>query len=93
VNRPFKTSIHASVWGPPPDVAGTGPTLDAAAAIGYDHGVIPLPTFDGVDPLALAREFTRRDLIPLDTTRLLAHTDGLAASAFALINREFDHAV
>jgi hypothetical protein len=75
MKKPFKTSIHASVWGPRWDIAGIGPTLDAAAAIGYDHVVIPLRTFDCVDPPALAREFTRRGLIPLNTTGLPADCD------------------
>jgi D-psicose/D-tagatose/L-ribulose 3-epimerase len=75
MKKPFKTSIHASVWGPRWDIAAIGPTLDAAAAIGYDHVVIPLRTFDGVDPPGLAREFTRRGLVPLNTAGVPADCD------------------
>jgi D-psicose/D-tagatose/L-ribulose 3-epimerase len=75
MSKPFKTSIHASVWGRHWDAAGIGPTLDAAATIGYDHVVIPLRTFEGIDPPALAREFGRRGLIPLNTTGIPAECD------------------
>lgn len=70
-----KTSIHAAVWGPDWKADAIAPTLASAARIGYDHVVIPLRRFEDIDPAALAREFARHGLSPLNTCGLTLDRD------------------
>jgi len=70
-----RTSIHAAVWGSNWTADAIGPTLDAAARIGYDHVVIPLRRFEDIQPDALAREFMQRKLAPLNTCGLAPDQD------------------
>ena len=71
----IRTAIHAAVWGPDWRAEALGPTLAAAARIGYDHVVVPLRQFDLVDPPALARVFATHGLAPLNTCGLPAGKD------------------
>jgi len=52
-----------------------GPTLDAAARIGYDCVVIPLRRFADIQADRLGREFERRGLVPLNTCGLSPDQD------------------
>ncbi|MEO6745972.1 MAG: sugar phosphate isomerase/epimerase family protein [Caldimonas sp.] len=70
-----RTAIHAAVWGPDWTPAAIGPTLDAAARIGYDHVVIPLRRFEDIEPEALARKFEQRGIAPLNTCGLAPDRD------------------
>ncbi|MDQ6638476.1 MAG: sugar phosphate isomerase/epimerase [Pseudomonadota bacterium] len=70
-----RTSIHAAVWGPHWTAKAIGPTLDAAARIGYDYVVIPLRRFEEIEPEAIAREFARAGLAPLNTCGLAPDQD------------------
>jgi D-psicose/D-tagatose/L-ribulose 3-epimerase len=65
-----RTSIHAAVWGPHWTAKAIGPTLEAAARIGYDYVVIPLRRFEDIEPEAIGREFVRAGLAPLNTCGL-----------------------
>ena len=77
----MRTSIHAAVWGADWSPRAIGPTLDAAARIGYDHVVIPLRRFDDIDPEGLAREFRARGIAPLNSCGLPPDRDIGAADA------------
>lgn len=70
-----RISIHPAVWAPRWDAANIEPILARAAAMGFDHVVLPLRTFDDVDPKALAKLFKRNGLSPLNTAGLSAETD------------------
>lgn len=72
---PCRTAIHASVWGPHWDSVGIAPTIEAAAALGYDHVVVPLRNLEEIDPAKLARTFGSFGLTPLNTTGLPANCD------------------
>lgn len=71
----MKTSIHAAIWGRDWSANAIGPTLASAARIGYDHVVIPLRRFDDTEPAALAREFERHGLTPLNACGLTPDRD------------------
>lgn len=77
----MRTSIHASVWGPDWSAAGIAPALRSAARIGYDHVVVPLRRFEDIEPSALALEFNRCGISPLNTCGLSADKDIGSADA------------
>ncbi|KWT74897.1 MULTISPECIES: sugar phosphate isomerase/epimerase family protein [unclassified Variovorax] len=70
-----RTAIHAAVWGPDWSPAGLAPALAQAAAIGYDHVVVPLRRFEDIEPQALARLFETEGLAPLNTCGLSPDKD------------------
>jgi D-psicose/D-tagatose/L-ribulose 3-epimerase len=76
-----RTSIHAAVWGPNWTAKSIGPTLEAAARIGYDHVVIPIRRLEDIEPEGIGREFIRAGLVPLNTCGLLPDQDIGAADA------------
>ncbi|VTU25828.1 D-tagatose 3-epimerase [Variovorax sp. SRS16] len=71
----IRTAIHAAVWGPDWRAGAIGPTLDDAAAIGYDHVVVPLRRFEDIDAPALARAFAARGLEAMNTCGLSPDKD------------------
>ena len=86
----IRTSIHAAVWGrdwSPEDIA---PTVADAAALGYDHVVVPLRRFDDIQPAALARVFAAHGVAPLNTCGLSPDKDIGDADA-AVRRKGIDH--
>lgn len=71
----IRTSIHAAVWGPDWRAEAISPTLADAAALGYDHVVVPLRRFEDVDPAALARAFGAHGVQPMNTCGLSPDKD------------------
>jgi D-psicose/D-tagatose/L-ribulose 3-epimerase len=86
----IRTSIHAAVWGRDWSPEGIAPTVADAAALGYDHVVVPLRRFDDIQPAALARVFATHGVAPLNTCGLSPDKDIGDADA-AVRRKGIDH--
>ncbi len=66
----IRKSIHAAVFGHDWSAEGLSPSLAQAAALGYDHLVVPVRHHAGIRPDALARVFAEHGMSPLNTSGL-----------------------
>lgn len=71
----IRTAVHPSIWTGRFDAESLRPALERAAAIGFDHVVVPLRRFEDIDPAAIARVFQAQGLTPLNTAGVSPETD------------------
>lgn len=68
-------SIHAYTWAPMWTTEYGGYAVDRAAALGYDHVVVPIRDHENIDAQAIRRIFTTAGIKPVTTSPLQPEND------------------
>jgi D-psicose/D-tagatose/L-ribulose 3-epimerase len=73
--RSIRTSIHPAAWIPRWTNQNAPRAVERAAALGFDHLVVPLRRFEDIDPPTIARAFEAAGLAPVNAAGQLADAD------------------